>query len=372
MKETYLAIGFVSVLSLFALFCVIKFATSVSDQDKTYETYAEIAEIVELKLPVLANVDVWSDMKRFSIASFRYPYLVAIIARSNVPHNTQGWSFICFGSFITMRWIVTAAHCKIPDNSAHRVFLYRDYIHNHTNTYPILRWKVHPGYIPNSTVPWHDIALAEVDKDMETAAPAFFTHGVQQLWPRSTRTWRQLRLPSLPMEFSRYTNRLPPRPHQHPSCGGRCNLGIPNSTVPWHDIALAEVDKDMETAAPVFFTHGVQQVQASVWKTVITMDRRTYLTNNMEIYDVELVDPILCFERYGFTLDDTLICVNMTHNADCFITEFGPIFTPTERVLGVLRLMPNDCDNNLAIFTNVTSYFEWISKETSAGKDRVV
>ncbi|XP_061726900.1 serine protease 3-like isoform X2 [Cydia pomonella] len=221
----------------------------------------------------------------------KYPYLAAIIARS-VTDEPAGWIFTCFGSVIATKWIVTAAHCKIQ-NHIHRTLLYRDYVHNHTNTHLILRWKVHPGYISNSTVPWHDIALAKVNEDLETAVP-------------------------------------------------------------------------------VFFTNGAQQVQASVWKTIITMERRTYLTNDMEIYDVRIINPIFCYERYGFTLDDTFICVNMTRDADCFITEFGPIFTATERVLGILRLMPNDCENKVAIFTNVTSYFEWISKETGIGKEKVI
>ncbi|XP_063631577.1 kallikrein-8-like isoform X2 [Cydia splendana] len=188
-----------------------------------------------------------------------------------------------------MGWIVTAAHCNQP-NTRHtdRTLFYRDYIQNRTNTIPILKWKVHPGFISKSTVTWHDIALAQVDKEMN----------------------------------------------------------IP---------------------APVFFTSGVQKVQASVWKTIVTMDRRTYLTTDMDLYDVELVDPTNCYELYGFTLDDTLLCVNVTHETDCFVTEFGPIFTPRERVLGVLRLAPNDCNNKLAIFTNVTSYFEWISKQIGAG-----
>ncbi|XP_063544320.1 chymotrypsin-like protease CTRL-1 [Cydia strobilella] len=291
MKETWLAIGFVTVLSLFALFSIIKFATGVGDPDEILSTPVEAVEVIELPVLRLTDTDFWIKCCCLinKNSSHRYPYLAAIIAQSGT-NDTEGWIFTCFGSVITMRWIVTTAHCKIPDHT-HRALLHRDYIYNHTNTRLILRWKVHPGFISNSTVPWHDIALVKVDKDMETAAP-------------------------------------------------------------------------------VFFTNGVQQVQASVWKTIITMDRRTYLTNAMEIYDVELVNPIFCYERYGFTLDDTLICVNMTHDADCFITEFGPIFTPTERVLGVLRLMPNDCDNKLAIFTNVTSYFEWISKETGAGKDR--
>ncbi|XP_063391427.1 kallikrein-8-like [Cydia fagiglandana] len=234
----------------------------------------------------LTDVGARNDTSRSSTASQRYPYLTAIITL-NITNKSEGWVFSCFGSLIATGWIVTAAHCNQPKHND-RTLLYRDYIQNRTNTHPILKWKVHPEYTATSTVPWHDIALGQVNKDMD----------------------------------------------------------IP---------------------APVFFTSGVPKIQASVWKTIVTMDRRTYLTTDMDLYDVELVDPSICYELYGFTLDDTLLCVNMTHETDCFVTEFGPIFTPRDRVLGVLRLAPNDCDNKVAIFTNVTSYFEWISKEIGAG-----
>lgn len=135
---------------------------------------------------------------------------------------------------------------------------------------------------------------------------------------------------------------------------------------PKYDIAVAKLNVDFYpfTMKPsVFDDKAVKEVEASIWKTVSTMDKKMYLTNDFERFDVTVVSQNRCYETYGVELDETLICVDMSEYEDCFVHEFGPIYYG-DKVVGVLAVKPRDCDVKLAIFTNVSYYSNWILRST--------
>ncbi|XP_028177952.1 trypsin delta-like [Ostrinia nubilalis] len=135
---------------------------------------------------------------------------------------------------------------------------------------------------------------------------------------------------------------------------------------PKYDIAIAKLNVDFYpfTMKPsVFDDKGVKEAEASVWKTVSTMDKKMYLTNDFDKFEVAVVSQTRCFESYGVELDETLICVDLSDYEDCFIHEFGPIYSG-DKVVGVLAVKPRDCDVKLAIFTNVSHYSNWILRST--------
>ncbi|XP_059058815.1 venom peptide isomerase heavy chain-like [Achroia grisella] len=138
---------------------------------------------------------------------------------------------------------------------------------------------------------------------------------------------------------------------------------------PKYDIAVAKLNVDsypITMKSSLLNESPVKEVEASVWKTVSTMDKKMFLTNDFDKFEVSLVPNGRCFETYGVELDDSLLCVDMAEHEDCFIYEFGPIFDG-DRVAGLLAVKPRDCDVKLAIFTNVSYYTNWILRSTHAG-----
>lgn len=113
----------------------------------------------------------------------------------------------------------------------------------------------------------------------------------------------------------------------------------------------------------VFDEREATEVDASIWKTVSTMDKKLYLTNDFDKYEVRIANSAKCFESYGVELDDSMICIDMSDYEDCFIHEFGPIYS-ADRVIGILAVRPRDCDMKLAIFTNISFYANWILRST--------
>ena len=105
------------------------------------------------------------------------------------------------------------------------------------------------------------------------------------------------------------------------------------------------------------------EVEASVWKTVATMDKKLYLTNQFDKYDVKIGNAGRCFESYGIEIDDALICVDTSEFEDCFTHDFGPVYSG-DKLVGLLLVKPVDCDMKLSIFTNVSYYTKWILKTT--------
>ncbi|XP_026750810.2 trypsin epsilon-like [Galleria mellonella] len=139
-----------------------------------------------------------------------------------------------------------------------------------------------------------------------------------------------------------------------------------SNLTPKYDIAVAKLNVDsypFTMKSAVINDKLVTDVEASVWKTVSTMDKRMYLTNDIGQFDVSLATNDRCFESYGMELDESLLCVDMTEYEDCFVHEFGPIFTG-DKVVGVLAVKPRDCDVKLAIFTNVSYFTNWILRST--------
>lgn len=142
------------------------------------------------------------------------------------------------------------------------------------------------------------------------------------------------------------------------------NSSIPS---PKYDIAVAKLNLD--NAIPFTLKsanideYGVRAAEASVWKTVTTMDKKLYLTNDFEKIPVVIAPETKCYESYGIYLDESMFCVDMSEYDSCFINEFGPIYTG-DKIVGIIAVRPRDCDMKLAIFTNVSYYTNWILRAT--------
>ncbi|KAJ0170122.1 hypothetical protein K1T71_014050 [Dendrolimus kikuchii] len=139
-----------------------------------------------------------------------------------------------------------------------------------------------------------------------------------------------------------------------------------SNPTPKFDIAVAKLNIDyypFMIKSAVFDDQEANDVEASVWKTLSTMDRRAYLTNDFDKFYVKIVQKQRCYESYGIDLDDSLICIDLSDYEDCFVQEFGPVFAK-DKVVGILAVKPRDCDTKLAIFTNVSYYTNWILKST--------
>lgn len=135
---------------------------------------------------------------------------------------------------------------------------------------------------------------------------------------------------------------------------------------PKYDIAVAKLNVDLYSFSmrpAVFDEKPIREVEVSVWKTVSTMDKKMFLTNDFDKLEMSIVHPTRCFESYGVELDETLMCVDLSDYEDCFTHEFGPIFYG-DKVVGILAVKPRDCDVKLAIFTNVSYYSNWILRST--------
>ncbi|XP_026736689.1 chymotrypsin-like protease CTRL-1 isoform X2 [Trichoplusia ni] len=138
---------------------------------------------------------------------------------------------------------------------------------------------------------------------------------------------------------------------------------------PKYDIAAARLNLDeypYVLKPAVFDESEAIHVEASIWKTVSTMDKRLYLTNHFERYYLKIVNSDRCFETFGIVLDESLICVDMSNYDSCFVHEFGPIFSE-EKLVGILAVKPQDCDTKLSIFTNISYYTNWILRTTHEG-----
>lgn len=136
---------------------------------------------------------------------------------------------------------------------------------------------------------------------------------------------------------------------------------------PNYDIAVAKLnmigDRDFSLKSADINEFNITDVVASVWKTVSAMDKRLYLTNDFEKFPVKIAPSSRCFERYGIYLDTSMFCVDLSEYEDCFVQEFGPIYSE-DAVVGVIAVTPKDCETKLVIFTNVSYYVTWIMKST--------
>lgn len=144
-------------------------------------------------------------------------------------------------------------------------------------------------------------------------------------------------------------------------------FNISNPT-PRYDIAVAKLNLEAYPftikSAKFDDSEMISEVaDASVWKTVSTMDRKLFLTNDFDKMEVNIVSHSRCYESYGVFLDDSMVCVDMSVHEDCFIHEFGPIYS-ADKLLGIIAVKPRECDVKLAIFTNVSYYTNWILKAT--------
>ncbi|KAJ8706953.1 hypothetical protein PYW08_011087 [Mythimna loreyi] len=142
-------------------------------------------------------------------------------------------------------------------------------------------------------------------------------------------------------------------------------FNISNPT-PRFDISVAKLNVDFypfTMQASVFDEKPATNLDAAIWKTLSTMDKRLFLTNDLAKYEVKVTNPAKCFEGYGVELDDSMICIDVSDYDDCFIHEFGPLYAG-DKVVGILAVKPRDCDMKLAIFTNVSYYSNWILKAT--------
>lgn len=142
------------------------------------------------------------------------------------------------------------------------------------------------------------------------------------------------------------------------------NASIPS---PKYDIAVAKLNlantKEFTLKSANVDEYEVTTIEASVWKTVSTMDKKLYLTNDFEKIPVLLASAANCYESYGIYLDESMFCVDMSEHEECFINEFGPIYTG-DKLVGIIAVKPRDCDMKLAIFTNVSYYTNWILRTT--------
>lgn len=264
---------FIAVLTV----CImVKFATEISVDDKLRDDLPGVFRFKNMGLIRL------SDNSSLSVAE-RFPYVAAITRNS-----TNNWEFACFASVILFDWIVTSAHCRHA-GSVHRVLLYSDFVKNHTNTYPVLFWRLHEKYDSNVPSPNYDIAVAKLTTVLR--------------------------------------------------------------------------DRDFMLKSAGIDEFNATGIMASVWKTVSAMDKRMYLTTDFEKFPVKIAPPARCFESYGIYLDTSLFCVDLSDYEDCFVHEFGPIYSE-DNVAGIMAVKPRDCETKLAIFTNVSHYSTWILKST--------
>ncbi|XP_068622376.1 trypsin delta-like [Battus philenor] len=133
-----------------------------------------------------------------------------------------------------------------------------------------------------------------------------------------------------------------------------------------NDIAVAKLNLETHPSvskSSVVDIYEAKDIEASIWKTVSTMGRQVYLTNNFDKYDIKITEPHKCFESYGVYMDDSLICVDMSDYEDCFVHEFGPLYSG-DKLVGILAVKPRDCDLKLLIFTNVSYHADWILRIT--------
>ncbi|CAG4965798.1 unnamed protein product [Colias eurytheme] len=139
----------------------------------------------------------------------------------------------------------------------------------------------------------------------------------------------------------------------------------PNNTMPMYDIAVAKFNIELPTTlrSSTFDERQVLHFDASIWKTVSTMDRRVYLINDFDSFELKFAPNSRCYESFGVQIDESLICVDMSDYEDCFVHEFGPLYTG-DKLAGVLALKPRDCEVKLAIFTNVSYFATWVLKLT--------
>ncbi|XP_045782721.1 kallikrein-11-like [Maniola jurtina] len=144
-----------------------------------------------------------------------------------------------------------------------------------------------------------------------------------------------------------------------------------NNTVPLHDIAVAKFSMDDNIGNPLtikpstFDDKRVEQLEVSIWKTVSTMDRKIYLINDFDKFDVKIASPSNCYESYGIQVNVSMICIDLSDYEDCFVHEFGPLYNK-DKVVGILTAKPKDCEMKFAVFTNVSYYAAWILKSTHA------
>lgn len=142
-----------------------------------------------------------------------------------------------------------------------------------------------------------------------------------------------------------------------------------NSTIPSpkYDIAVAKLNLvnvlPFSLKSANMDEYEVTAGDVSVWKTVSTMDKKLYLTNDFEKFPVFIAPVTKCYESYGIYLDESMFCVDMSEYDSCFINEFGPIYTG-DKIVGIIAVKPRDCDMKLAIFTNVSYYTNWILRTT--------
>ncbi|XP_041988045.1 trypsin-like [Aricia agestis] len=134
-----------------------------------------------------------------------------------------------------------------------------------------------------------------------------------------------------------------------------------------YDISVAAFD--MRTTLKLKTSNVVEmqvpEVDACIWKTVSSMNRRMYLLNDIERYTLSVAPPERCGEFYNITINESQICVDLSSYEDCFIFEFGPVFWGNNLV-GVLAQQPKDCEGKLAIFTNVSYFSPWITQTIKA------
>ncbi|XP_034838545.1 trypsin alpha-like [Maniola hyperantus] len=144
-----------------------------------------------------------------------------------------------------------------------------------------------------------------------------------------------------------------------------------NNTIPLYDIAVAKFNMadSISNPSPIkpstFDDKQVEELEASIWKTVSTMDRKIYLINDFDKFDVKIASPSKCYESYGIQVDDSMICIDLSNYEDCFVHEFGPLYNK-DKVVGILTAKPKDCEMKFAVFTNVSYYATWILKSTHA------
>ncbi|KOB75155.1 Alpha/beta hydrolase fold-1 domain-containing protein [Operophtera brumata] len=135
-----------------------------------------------------------------------------------------------------------------------------------------------------------------------------------------------------------------------------------------YDIAVAKINMENRNSlapkAAVFDSQRVTDIEASLWKTVMSIDRKIYLTNDFHMYKLKIESSGKCFQSYGVEISEDLICIDLSeHDEMCFVHEFGPIYNQ-DKVVGVLAVKPAACDTKVAVFTNVSYYSNWITKST--------